>query len=173
MEGNMSNRLVNSTTSIILLLPILFWTGYRAVADIKFNRGCGGYLKRAADANSVELAKAELTKAIHYIESRGMTTGYTSIVYNTPDEDVGFWYTNLKTSLKDLEDLGPNASPMEKSNTLIKLRETLLDHGNGTEHVTMPSGISVYPNNLGVAVLASFGTLLALISGLIFITTPK
>lgn len=167
----MNNKLVNNVIGIILLLPFLFWAGFRTIRDINFNRNCGGYLKRAADANSVDLAKTELTRALRYIEAHGMTKGYTSIIYNTPDEDVGFWYTNLKTSLKDLEDLGPNATPLEKSNTLIKLRETLLDHGNGSEQVTMPSGISVYPNNLGAALICVFGTLLALISGLVFLVT--
>ncbi len=37
-----------------------------------------------------------------------MTSGYTSILWQTPDEDIGFWYTNLKASQQELQNLQSN-----------------------------------------------------------------
>lgn len=130
--------------------------------NYKFDLGCEGRLKRAADANTIEIASAELTAAIDYLEKNDMTSGYTSIVYRTPDEDIGFWYRNLKSSLEELnkERERPDASMLEKSNMLLKLRETILDHDKGKETVTHPEGMSRYPSNAFWA----FVNMLALIS---------
>lgn len=138
--------------SLFILFAVIFcfWIGYRTVLDIQAEQNYIGYLKRAADANSIELAKTELSKAVSEIERRGLTSGYTSILYKTPDEDIGFWYANLKTSLEELQGLSKNSSSMEKSNVLIKLRESLLDGGDKGDSITYPSGISVYPNNVVV-----------------------
>ncbi len=67
------------------------------------------------------------------------------MLWKTPEEDVEFWYNNLKASLNELEKLQSN-SALEKSNILIKLRETLLDTGKKTE-VTVPKSMSVFPHN--------------------------
>jgi hypothetical protein len=147
---------------ILCVLFILFfcvWAGIRIVAAIQFDRNCGGYLKRAADANTVELAKKQLKISLDYIEREGLTSGYTSILYRTPDEDIGFWYTNIKSSLTELEQMNPNATQLERSNLLMKLRETLLDEGKETS-ITVPPGISIYPNNV---VMAFFGWLSAVL----------
>lgn len=121
------------------------------VRYIQFDRGCEGYLKRAADANTVALAKRELAIAVKYMEDNKMTSGFTSIVYNTPDEDIGYWYENLSESLKELNDIKKDAiTDIEKnrqSNTLKKLRETILDDTKNGVEVTSPSGISRYPYN--------------------------
>ena len=63
---------------------------------IDFQQQCGGYLKQAADANTVELARERLNLAINYIEAKGYTTGYTSIFVKTEDENIGYWYQNIK-----------------------------------------------------------------------------
>lgn len=132
--------------AFLLFLPYCFWGCGRIVKDIQFDRSVGGYLKRAADANTVEMAQTELSKAVLSAHSQGMTEGYTSVLYRTPDEDVGFWYQNLSASLKELRDLPSDATPLERSNMLMKLRETLLDEGKAT-HITVPPGISIFPLN--------------------------
>ena len=138
---------------LILTLTIIAFLGFcgtRIVKNIQYNQDCGGHLKRAADANTVNLAKDELTIAIHYIEDNDLTDGYTSILYNTPDEDMKFWYNNIKASYIELDQIDSTTTQLETSNILIKLRETLLDHtGQGGDKVTAPDGISVYPNNTG------------------------
>jgi hypothetical protein len=137
---------------IVSLLALLTVGGFRCANGIQFERNCSGYLKRAGDANTIEIAEKELTKALDYIEKHDLKDGYTSILYRTPDEDIGFWYTNLHTSLEELKKLPAGATPLERSNMLIKLRETLLDHGQNGDHVTIPYGISVYPANAIYAV---------------------
>ena len=135
--------------SVVLMFPLVGLTGYRTYQSaVVFEQGCGGHLMLAANANTIELAKEQLSIAINFLNANQMTEGYTSLIYNTPDEDVGFWYKNLKASLKELKEVSPEATQLEKSNVLMKLRETLIDHaGNKGDEVTTPSGISIFPNN--------------------------
>ena len=140
------------TTTLIAIaaIPALVFCGWgtvRIVKCFKFEQECGEYLKRAANANTVDLAKSEMTRAIAYLDQHGMTTGYTSVLWKTPSEDVGFWHANLKASLDELESIAPAASPLERSNVLMKLRETLMENGNEGDILTAPVGISVYPSN--------------------------
>lgn len=132
------------------------------VAGVLFDRECRGFLKRAADSNSVELAETELARALAYcrlhrldkVKETGHT--HTSVVYETPDEDIVFWYKNLAASHAELQEIifrEPSATPLEKSNVLIKLRETLLDKTQGGMTVTYPTGLHVYPHNFGFAVV--------------------
>jgi hypothetical protein len=152
---------VLSIVSLLLCIGVMIYRG------IIFNQQCEGYLKRAADANSIELAEVERRKAIHYCEEKGLTSGYTSIFYRTPDEDLGFWFTNLQTSLKELEDLPTNSTSLEKSNMLLKLRETLTDQtGDGTS-VTVPKGISRFPYNVGFTIWGWVSVLVLVISGVL------
>lgn len=132
----------------LVLLPLLVLSGARVVKMVLFDRDCGNHIKRAADANTVEMAAKEMRIVVSYLEENKMMEGYTSILYNTPDDDVGFWYNNLKSSLDELEKVKPETTQLERSNILLKLRETLLDHGNDGYKVTVPSGISVFPNNI-------------------------
>lgn len=114
---------------------------------IQFDRHLTGHIKRAADANTVELATEEMKTVIDYLEKHELTKGYTSVLWTVPSEDVGFWYTNLKQSLQELYMVKPDATQLEKSNVLMKLRETLLDVGEKSVSVTEPEGINIYPNN--------------------------
>ncbi len=131
----------------VSIVSCILYLVFRFVADIHFEQNCEGHLKRAADANTIELATQEMKFAVAYLEKEGLTQGYTSVLYKTPDEDIGFWYSNLKASLQELESINPKtATPLERSNVLMKLRETLLDQGEKTD-VTFPAAIYLYPNN--------------------------
>lgn len=156
--------------AVILLLSFLTWGGTRIVKNIVFGIDCGGHIRRAATANTIPLAEQEMKTVISYLENNNKTNGYTSLVYNTPDEDIGFWYTNLKGSLDELEKVTPNTTQLERSNMLIKLRETLLHHGSQGESVTVPRGISVFPNNWTFAFLG-IGSLFMAICGVALIST--
>lgn len=59
--------------TIISLLVFLAWGTTRIVKSVQFELNCTQYLKRAADANTVELAKEELSKAISYAEQNNLT----------------------------------------------------------------------------------------------------
>ena len=115
--------------------------------SVQFNQQCAGYLKQAADANTVELALERVNMALDYIESHGLTSGYTSVLYRTEDENIEYWYKNIKACQSELE-ANKNASSLEKSNVLMKVRESLTDNGEEGTELTIPAGISRYPDNL-------------------------
>ena len=152
--------------SVVLILVSLIIFGIRISKGIELKQNVTGYLKRAADANTIKLANEELAKSIKYLESKNLTTGYTSILWKTPDEDIDFWYRNLKASQSELSNL-KSESALEKTNVLIKLRETLLDSGEKSK-VTIPKGLAVYPNNK----LWAFLTLIAILAGFIGFMIP-
>jgi hypothetical protein len=152
--------------SAVLIVFSIGVFGVRISKGIAFKQNVSGYLKRAADANTIDMANAELTKVINYLEANNLTSGYTSVLWETPDEDIGFWYQNLKASQQELENLNSD-SALERTNVLMKLRETLLDTGEKTK-VTIPKGLSVYPYNLlwGVLSLSAF---IAITAGLVLL----
>lgn len=145
-EYNMK-KLVFITSGILFTIILILRLGFY----IQYDRYVDSYLKRAADANTVERAKEELSTALENIRDLNLDckpdTCYTSIFFTTPDEDIGFWYHNILDSYHELKKLDPEATHLEKSNTLIKLRETLLDNDKNGTKVTSPPGISVYPSN--------------------------
>ena len=140
---NQANMRKTLGVGLVLISLVIF--GLRIMKNIEFKQHVTGYLKRAAAANTLELAHEELTTAITYLEANKITSGYTSILYQTPDEDIGFWYRNLKASQNELQNL-ESESALEKATVLMKLRETLMDTGQRSR-VTVPEGLSVYPNN--------------------------
>ncbi len=149
MKKENTKKTVFLALAIVATVLFCMWGGVRIVKWISFNTNCKQYLKRAADANSVEMAKEELKHAISYAEKNNLTEGVVSIILHQPKNDIGYWYNNLKASYEELENLPSDASSLEKTNVLMKLRETLTDDSgeNGTK-VTVPNGITIYPNNV-------------------------
>lgn len=134
----------------------------RITKSVSLKQNCTGYLKRAADANTVETAKEQLQKSIQYLEANDITKGYTSVFYQTPDEDVEFWYKNLKASENELMKVDSTTSSMEKTNLLMKLRETLLDNSEKGDKLTVPDGLSRYPNNGMWGILTCFAIIISI-----------
>lgn len=132
---------------LVLLLPFLWVLGGLIVNSILFDINCGDRIKRAADANTVEIAVTELEAVLAYAERTGRTQGYTSILWQQPSEDVGFWYNNLKTALDELKTVPSNINAGDRANVLKKLRETLMDHTQHGDKITIPDGLPRYPNN--------------------------
>ena len=145
--------------NLVIMLICLVSPVYCIINSIKFDQQCSGYIKQAADANTVELALDRLNIAIDYIEKNDLTSGYTSAVWKTEDENIGFWYDNLKACQHELQE-GLNGTSLEKTNLLLKIRESLVDNHNGDVSLTMPSGISRYPNNLLWGIYNLFSMLL-------------
>ena len=139
---------------IIGILMFLCWGGIRIVSNINFNRYCEGFLKNAADSNSVDQAVERMAIAVKYIETHDLNEGFTSILWKAPNEDMGFWAKNLNDALVELQELSPDSTPLEKSNLLMKLRETILDDTANGVSVTAPGGISIYPHNVGLCWLS-------------------
>lgn len=152
---------------ILFVLIFVLWIGGRMYTSIMFGIDCEGYLKRAADANTVELASKQLDIALSYLEKNQMTNGYTSILYKTPDEDIGFWYNNIKSSYQELQKVTDQTSQLEKTNILMKLRETLLDNDQNGTSITYPEGISRAPNNTAWAFFGTFSVILLVLGCLL------
>lgn len=162
-------------TGLALAIPLVFYLTVMIVMEINFGRKCEGYLKQAADANTVELAKTPLKKAIDYLKTEGIfvdtrETHYTSIIYNTPDEDVGYWCSNLTAALEEINNADEDADALTTSNLLMKLRETLTDDKESGVSVTVPPGIARYPNNTAFCLWGTLSVILGAIGvGLIWV----
>ena len=59
---------MKTIVGLMLLVGGLFMVGTPVVKHIMYNVGCEGYLKSAADAPTIELAKVELDIAIAYLD---------------------------------------------------------------------------------------------------------
>lgn len=149
---------------VLLIATLVSWLGIRMFAWIQFERNCDGYLKNAAVANSVPLAKQELEKALEYIEKAGLTSGYTSAFYNTPNDDIGFWYNKLKAAQEELNQVNPNASQLEKNKALINLQKAILESPRPGVDDAAPRGISIYPYNLLMALFGAMICILAIVT---------
>ena len=149
-----NNPKAAKTARIYLILTILFtlstcvWAGFRIFHAIQFDLGCGAFLKRASSANTIELAQVQLQSAIDFAENNNLTEGVVSIFLRNPSNDIGFWYQNMTAANEELLSIPEDASQLERTNVLMKLRESLTDTTSGSSSVTVPDGISIYPNNV-------------------------
>ena len=148
----------------IAALAFCLWGGIRINAEINFTQDCGGYLERAANANTVELATLELGRAVEYMDRNDLKSGYTSVFWRTPDEDIGYWYQNTTAALTELRETKADATPLEKSNMLMKLRESLTSNRGRGDHLNVPEGISIYPNNARLFWLAWLSAIVGCVS---------
>lgn len=141
----MKNIKAKKVLGVIMLLISVVILGTRLVKTIEFKNNVTSYLKRATSASSVELALQDIAYVVDYLEEKDMV-GHTSIFWNTPNEDVGFWFKNLKQTKLELESL-KGASLSDETNALLKLRGTLLEDGKKGKKILMPKGMAVFPNN--------------------------
>ena len=147
-------------SSFVLLVVALLVPAILIVKSIKFDQQCGGYLKQAADANTPELALERLNVAIDYIEDNNLTDGYTSLLWNTEDENVGFWYRNIIACREELQSC-LESNQLEKTNVLMKVRESLTDSSKGSVSLTVPCGISKHPSNWLWAVMLTLSIIVS------------
>jgi hypothetical protein len=154
---------------IILVIVALVCPTVMIVKSTLFGINCGGHMNLAAKANSVALAQKEMEIVVKYLEDHKMTAGYTSILWNSPKEDVEFFYNNMKTSLEELRGIKENSPPLEKSNVLMKLRETLTEQGEKSENIVAPNGISRFPHNAGYGLWLNISIILAAVGVIIFL----
>jgi len=135
-----------------MLCGVAIWHGYQTIT---FDQQVKGILKQAADANQIPLAAERIKVALKGMDKRGITCPvgagcFTSVLYRTPDEDMGFWRLNIEQTLADLQAVPKDAAPEVVSVTLLKVRETLVDTGTMVR-VTYPDGLCLYPQNRLVA----------------------
>lgn len=152
---------------MILILSLIAYGIDLKYKDIVFDRDIGEHMKRAADANTVELATQEMEIVVKNMKDAGMTSGYTSVVYQTPEDEVKFWFDNMNASLQELKAINPNATQQEKSNVLMKLKETLTDNTEKGIKITAPPGISKFPNNKIYALVGWILLFIAVVGGVL------
>ena len=145
------------------IIGLIIWASIRIVCGVGFNIHCSQYLARAGNANSVELAKPNIESAIKYLEFNGLTNGIVSIFLRQPGNDIAFFYNNIKTCQDELDKISENTTQLEKSNVLMKLRETLLENTKNGESVTCPDGISIYPHNIALFLLCTLSLIIGVI----------
>lgn len=153
---------------LTLVFAFLAWMTF-FIPMMNFNRACSGHLKRAGDANTIELAIKELDQAVSWLEYKGFTEGSCHIFFAMPSNDIGFWYRNLADSLKELKSVSPDASMLERSNILMKLRETLMDQNSQGSTITKPRFMYWYPRPVVGLLVFSIFALLALRFFIVFI----
>lgn len=134
-----------------VILTLLF-VAIQAFTYVNFNRYCVNYLERAANAGTIDNAVQNMDKAIEYLKKEHKTEGYTSILYRTPNEDIGYWYKNLCDTTASLKSLSSESTELERSNSLMKLREVVSDKGE----IVCPPGLSLFPNNKPIAYFGFF-----------------
>jgi hypothetical protein len=161
-------RTIFAAAGTILIIFTLTVFGVSQYLKIQFDRHCGSYLKMAGDANSVLIASQRLDKAINYLEVNNITNGTTAALWTNPLYDVGQWFNNLKEAQSNLHDFSTNASETEISTTLMKLRETVLDHHQSGDSVTLPPGIEYYPYNVFWFWFGRFSIFMGIV-GIIFV----
>lgn len=147
--------------SVLLLMLSLCFPICALVIKIQFQQNCEGFLKQAADANTVELCLERLNKAITYVEDNNLTDGYTSVFWKTEDQNIGYWYKNLKACQEELQKC-IQSSQLKKTNVLMKVRESLTDNSSNGTDLTIPSNIEFYPYN-------ALWLFIFIISGLLFL----
>lgn len=140
----------------LIALIICGLVGVTMWLDVK--NGCLDYLKLAADASSLSTMDDFLGKALVYIDERGLTQGNSGIFFHTPRTDFANWYRQLtdakKISSEALVEINQHKRPLDDmtkvfiSNTLIKIRETLVDASGGGTSVTAPPNICWYPHQV-------------------------
>jgi hypothetical protein len=157
----------NNKLAVVLIVCAFIVPIICIVRGVVFNQNCGGYLEQAANANSVELALERLNIAIEYVEEHDMTDGYTSVLWKTESDNIGYWYRNLKTCQEELEAC-VNSSQLEKTNVLLKVRESLTDVGEKGTVLNKPDGISRYPNNTLFGILNWVSLLMFIVGCAIF-----
>lgn len=144
-------------------ISFLAFGATRIVAYVEFGIECGDYIVQAASSPNPAIAADKISAALAYADAHGMTSDNTGIIFSYPTYDVGFWHQRLVDSRMILNQLQPNDSPLETSNTMIRVHETLVHGGKEGETEEAPDGISVFPHNVAFAVwgwTSSFAILL-------------
>jgi len=155
-------------SAIVFTAVFIVWAVIRIVASYQFSVGCGQYLQRASTANSIALASSNLDSAIQYLDDHNLTSGQVSIFLKQPANDITYWYTNLKSAQTELQNMSPDATQLEVSNELMKIKETLITNTSDGETLICPDGIEIYPNNAGLFWMSLISGILALASWIWF-----
>lgn len=139
-------------TFILTVIIAIAVYGGAIINSSIFDANCIDYFELAANTNSVELAEKYLSNGIEYLEKEGLTQGNTNFIFKYPTNDISIWYENLKSAQAQLQELKgrEDLTELEETNSLMKLRETLMDEEGTINH---PRMISFYPYHILMEIL--------------------
>lgn len=155
--------------TIVFAIFFLIWSAVKISHAVSFDRDIKRYLSHAAEASTIQLAKENLDIALKNIEGWGLTSGHTTVLFESPEDDVGFWYKNVKASRAQLDDV-KTVTFQEQKTVLAELRKTLLSRSGDGSAVVIPQGISIYPKNRIFALLGTLNGVLVLAFWLLGVT---
>lgn len=161
-----------TTAVIVLFLSILTfaaWGVSRIHAGQQFANRYESNVLAAHNTDDMTKAHKYIKRAREYLEGQGNTKGYTSCLYESPDEDVSELYDAVKDVESSLEKAvkgGDNPTDsawrkwLERKGLVAK--KDPKDAECKTYKVEIPSGISVHPYNSHYS-LAAWGSLFSTI----------
>jgi len=81
----------------LALLAITGWAGTKFHLANLFDAECASYVRSAAKATDRAVADKHFMHAVDWLKANGMTEGFTSVLYNGPEEDVSEWFAKLNS----------------------------------------------------------------------------
>lgn len=143
--------------SILFAMPLFSYSCTRFVKAQRFDNNCGYYINSGMDHNNPD----DLDTAIKYLETNGLTTGNTTIIDRSVEDDLAIFYKDLKTKaayLRNTHDY--DMAAYKEYATMLNLKPT---------PILVPLGISVFPHNTLFAAWLVIGLLclIASITGLV------
>lgn len=148
------------TFTFICILLTIITIGCCTSDRINYVQECGSYINQINNANDPELALKNINIAIKYLEDNDITHGYTSAIYKTEGDNIEFFYKNLLSCRKNIQDFinkymnnGNNViddSVIGKQYAWQMIKEKYFDElGFKGE----PLGISRYPHNTAYMIM--------------------
>jgi hypothetical protein len=116
--------------------------------DFQFSQNFSSHLDRAAHAPSIKVAHQELKQVEDYLVTNNLTTGNSSTFYDVNQNDLAYFYGNVKDStaqLAELEKSGDSTS-VNSSNELMRIEGTFKVKGEKGESLRTPESLSHAPN---------------------------
>ncbi len=128
------------------LISIATWGAIRACRYLSFYKGCESFLKNSVYTDSITLTKTELSYAISYLEEKDLTHGRVSIITQDINNDIGYFYENLKEQYMLLvEAENKNLNDREQEDVLKIYRKNICNNFGSPK---IPNGITIYPYNI-------------------------
>lgn len=151
--------------SLLLSVPFFSWSITRIVKSNHFDDNCNYHISEALKADgsisskSLDYSANEMRVALSYIESNNLTTGYTTISDRQQDEDLGLYYSGLKTKLAYIDGLkSKTPEELERYRLYVDMRNMK------PKELNYPAGISVFPHNTAYMIWMFIGIALLVVS---------
>jgi hypothetical protein len=133
--------------SLLLTAPFFTWAITRIAKAQRFDDNCVYHLGEAMKStSSADYSKSEMERAVKYIEDRNLTSGFTSIVGNQPDENLSLWYYDIRGKQAYIDHLHDLPSDVRKDQ-IADHAEYVNAFNMHRKDVDIPNGISIYPYN--------------------------